>query len=72
MIKGISYLISIREYTKNKRRWSRVEKAMKESALQVSKNAYDSSIVSRSGSKQKLAHLVNSIGNVWMTDSKIN
>ena len=45
---------------------------MKESVLQVSKNAYDSSIVSRSESKQKLAHLVKSIGNVWTTNSKIN
>ena len=71
-ISGISYLISIRECTKNKRRLSRVEKAMEESALQVSKNMQNNSIVSRSWSRQILAHLVNSIGNVWTSDGDIN
>ena len=45
-ISGISYLISIRECTENKSRLSKVEKIMKESALQVLKNTQDSSIVS--------------------------
>ena len=70
-ISGISYSINIRECTKNKRRLSSVEKAMEKSALQVSKNAQNSSIVSRSWSRQILAHLLNSIGNVWMSDSEI-
>ena len=51
MNSGISSLISIREYMKNKRRLSRVEKAIKESILQVSKNALNSSIMSRLWSK---------------------
>ena len=45
-ISGISCLISIRECVENKRRLSRVEEAMKESVLQVSKNAQNSSIES--------------------------
>ena len=51
---------------------SRVEKVMEESALQVSKNAQNSSIVSKSWSRQILAHLMNSIGDVWTSDSEIN
>ena len=45
-ITGISYPISIRKCTKNKRRLSRVEKTMEKSALYVSKNAQNNSIVS--------------------------
>ena len=45
-ISGISYPISIRKCTENKRRLSRVEKTMEESALQVSKNVQNSNIVS--------------------------
>ena len=78
-ISGISYLISeisypirIRESIENKRRLSKVEKAMEESALQVSKNAQNSSLVSQLWSRQILAHLVNNIGNVWMSDNEIN
>ena len=71
-ISGIFYPISIKENTENKRRLNRVEKVMEESALQVSKNAQNNSIVSRSWSRQILAHLVNNIGNVWTSDSKIN
>ena len=63
-ISRISCPISIRKCTENKRRMSRVEKTMEESAFQVSKNVQNSSIVSRSWSRQILAHLVNSIGNV--------
>ena len=71
-ISEISCPSSIRNCTENKRRLSRVEKAMEESALQVSKNALNNSIVSRSWSRQILAHLVNNIGNVWTSDSEIN
>ena len=71
-ISGISCPISIRKCTKNKRRLSRVEKTMEESALQVSKNVQNSNIVSQSWSRRILAHLVNSIGNVQMSDSEIN
>ena len=71
-ISGISYPISIKECMENKRRLSKVEKAMKESDFQVSKNTENSSIVSRSWSRQILAHLMNIIGNVWMNDSEIN
>ena len=71
-IGGISCPISIRECTENKRRLSRVENVMEDNVLQVSKNAQNSSIVSRSWSKQILAHLVNSIRNVWTSDSEIN
>ena len=72
-ISGISYPISIKECTENKRRLNIVEKAMKESAFQVSKNAQNSNIVNRSYSSQKLAHLVNNMGNVWTrSDSEIN
>ena len=46
VISGVSCPISIRKCTKNKRRLSRVEKTMEESALYVSKNAQNSSIVS--------------------------
>ena len=45
---------------------------MEESALQVSKNAQNSSIVSRSWSRQILAHLMNSIGDVWTNNYEIN
>ena len=45
-ISGISCLISIRKCTENKRKLSKVKKAMEESALQVSKNAQKSSIMS--------------------------
>ena len=45
-ISGVSCPISIRKCTKNKRRLSRVEKTMEESALYVSKNAQNNSIVS--------------------------
>jgi len=38
-ISGISCPINIKECMENKRRLSRAEKAMEESALQVSKNA---------------------------------
>ena len=48
----------------NKRRLIRLVKDMKESALQVSKNAQDNSLVSQSWSRQKLVHLVNIIRNV--------
>ena len=51
-ISGISYPISIKECTKNKRRLSIVENVMEDSALQVSKNAQNNSIVSQSWSKQ--------------------
>ena len=71
-ISGIFYSISIRKCTENRRRLSRVAKAMKESALYVSKNVQNSSIVNRSWSRHILAHLVNSIGNVWTSDSEIN
>ena len=71
-ISGISCPISIRKCTENKRRLSRVEKAMKVSALKVSENAQNSSIVSQSWSRQILAHLVNSIRNVRTSDSEIN
>ena len=43
--------ISIRECMENKRRLSRVEKTMKESAIRVSKNVQNISIVSRSWSR---------------------
>ena len=72
VISGISCPISIRKCTENKRRLSRVEKTMEESALQVSKNAQNNSIVNRSWSRQILAHLVNNIGNVQTSDSEIN
>ena len=71
-ISGISYPINIRECMENKRRLSRAKKTMEESVLQVSKNAQNNSIVSRSWSRQILAHLVNNIGNVWTNDSEIN
>ena len=71
-ISGISYLISIKKYQENKRRLSRVEEVMEESALSVSKNEQNSSIVSRSWSRQILAYLVNNMGNVWTSDSEIN
>ena len=45
-ISGISCPINIRKCTTNKRRLSKVEKVMEESALQVSKNAQNNSIVS--------------------------
>ena len=45
-ISGISYPIGIRKCIENIRRLSKVEKAMEESALQVSKNVQNSSIVS--------------------------
>ena len=45
-ISGISYPISIRENTENKRRLNRVKKVMEKSALQVSKNAQNNNIVS--------------------------
>ena len=45
-------------------RLSRVVKVMKESVLQVSNNALDNNIVSRSQGRQELAHLVNNIRNV--------
>ena len=45
-ISGISRPISVRECTKIKRRLSRVEKIMEKSALQVSKNAQNNSILS--------------------------
>ena len=48
----------------NKRRLSKVEKTIEESALDVSKNVQNNNIVSRSWSRQILAHLVNNIGNV--------
>ena len=64
MISGISFPISIKECMENKRRLSRVEEAMEESALQVSKNAQNSNIVSQSWSSQILTHLVHSIRNV--------
>ena len=51
-ISEISYPISIKECTKNKRRLSIVENVMEEIAFQVSKNAQNNSIVSRSWSKQ--------------------
>ena len=69
-ISGISCPISIRKCIENKRRLSRVKKVMKESALSVLKNAQNSSIMSRSWSRQILAHPVNSIGNVWTSDSE--
>ena len=72
MISGISCPINIRKCTKNKRRLSRIEKTMEESALYVSKNAQNSNIVSQSWSRQILAHLVNIIRNVWMSNSEIN
>ena len=71
-ISGISYPISIKECMENKRRLSKVEKAMEESALQVSKNTQNSSIVSRLWIRQILAHLMNIIGNVWTNDGEIN
>ena len=71
-ISGISCLISIRECTKYKRRLSLVEKAMEESALQVLKNAHNSSIVSRLWSRQILAYRMNNIGNVWTSNCEIN
>ena len=46
VISGISCLISIRKCRENKRRLSRVEEVMEESALSVSKNEQNSSIVS--------------------------
>ena len=42
------------------------------SVFQVSKNAQNSSIVSRSWSRQILAHLINSIGDVWTSNCEIN
>ena len=63
-ISGISCPISIRKCTENNRRLSRVEKVMEESALKVLKNAQNNNIVSRSWSRQILAHLVNNLGNV--------
>ena len=71
-ISGISCLINIRKCMENKRRLSRVEKVMEENALQVSKNAQNSSIVSRSWSRQILAYLMNNIGDVWTSDCEIN
>ena len=71
-ISRISCPISIRKCMENKRRLSRVEKTMEESAIQVSKNAQNSSIVSQLWSRRILAHLVNSIGNVWTSDREIN
>ena len=50
-IGGISCPNSIKECRENKRRLSRVEKAMEDNALQVSKNAQNNSIVSRLWSK---------------------
>ena len=40
--------------------------------LQVSKNAQNSSIVSWTWSRQILAHLMNSIGDVWTSNCEIN
>ena len=45
-ISRISYTISIRECMENKWRLSRIEKAMEENVLQVSKNAQNNSILS--------------------------
>ena len=45
-ISGISCPISIRKCKENKRRLSRVKEVMEESALSVSKNEQNSSIVS--------------------------
>ena len=45
---------------------------MEESALQVSKNVQNNSIVSRWWSRQILAYLMNSIGDVWTSDYEIN
>ena len=56
--------ISIKKCIENKMRLSRVVKVMKESVLQVSNNALDNNIVSRSQGRQELAHLVNNIRNV--------
>ena len=72
MIGRISCSISIKECTDNKRILSIVKKTMEESDLQVLKNAQNNSIVSQLWSRQILAHLVNSIGNVWTSDSEIN
>ena len=72
MIGRISCSISIKECTNNKRILSIVKKTMEESDLQVLKNAQNNSIVSQLWSRQILAHLVNSIGNVWTSDSEIN
>ena len=63
-ISEISCLISIRKCMENKRRLSKVEKTIEESAIDVSKNVQNNNIVSRSWSRQILAHLVNNIGNV--------
>ena len=52
VISGISYPISIRECVEKKRRLSRVEKAIKESALQVLKNVQNNNIVSRLWSRK--------------------
>ena len=71
-ISGISCPISIRKCTENKRKLSRVKNIMEESALQVSKNAQNNSIVSRAWRRQILAHLMNSIGDVWTSDCEIN
>ena len=59
VINGISCLINIRECTENKRKLSKVKKAMEESALQVSKKAQNNNLVRQSWSRQILAHLVN-------------
>ena len=64
--------MSIKECTDNKRILSIVKKTMEESDLQVLKNAQNNSIVSQSWSRQILAHLVNSIRNVWTSDNEIN
>ena len=63
---------SPKEQLENKRRLIRVEKVMEESALQVSKNAQNSNIVSRLWSRQILTHLMNNIGDVWTSNCEIN
>ena len=44
---------------------------MEESAFQVSKNAQNSNIVSRSWSRQILAYLMKNIGDVWTSNYEI-
>ena len=79
MINGISYPISIRKCTKNKRRLSSRKDHERECPLgfeECAEQQHSESIVEQTDTgslgRQILAHLVNSIENVWTSDSEIN
>ena len=64
--------IGIRVGFQNKWRLGREVETEEKSALKLSKDAQDSSIVSQSWNKHKLAHLMNYISDVWSSDCEID